>query len=71
MKTERDATNRASGTRKLVPIKRNVIEEELAKLGPSFHAKPQGRRRKVTLDDYQTGVDAGRQFEPHCSVEGT
>ena len=71
MKAERDATNRASGTRALVPIKHNVIEEELAKLGLSLRAKPKARRRKVTLDDYEADVAAGRQFEPHRSVEGT
>jgi hypothetical protein len=70
MKTERDAANQASGARELVPIKRSVIEEEMEKLWLSFHAKPQGRRRKVTLDDYEAGVAAGRQFKPHRAVEG-
>ena len=70
MKVERDAANQASSARALVPIKRSVIEEEMEKLGLSFHAKPQGRRRKVTIDDYDAGVAAGRQFEPHRSVEG-
>ena len=69
MKAERDSANRASGGRELVPIKASVIEEELDKLGLSFHARQQGRRRKVEVDAYEAGIVAGRKFEPHRGVE--
>jgi hypothetical protein len=68
MKAERDAANLASGGRALVPIKASVIEEELERLGLSFHAKPRGRRRKVEVEAYEAGIAAGRKFEPLRSV---
>lgn len=68
MKSERDAANRASGGRELVPIKTSVIEEEIAKLGLAFEAR-QKRKRRVEIDAFEAGVAAGRKFEPHRKVE--
>jgi hypothetical protein len=68
MKSERDAANRASGGRELVPIKTSVIEEEIAKLGLAFEAR-QKRKRRVEVDAFEAGVAAGRKFEPHRKVE--
>ena len=55
MKTERDAANRLSTGRDLVPIKASVIEDELEKLGLSFHAKGQARKRRIAPDAYHAG----------------
>ena len=69
MKAERDAANRLSTGRDLVPIKASVIEDELEKLGLSFHAKGQARKRRIAPDAYHAGREAGRKFEPRRGVE--
>ena len=69
MKAERDAANRLSTGRDLVPIKASVIEDELEKLGLSFHAKGQARKRRIAPDAYHAGHEAGRKFEPRRGVE--
>ena len=69
MKTERDAANRLSTGRDLVPIKASVIEDELEKLGLSFHAKGQARKRRIAPDAYHAGREAGQKFEPRRGVE--
>ncbi|MBB4199660.1 hypothetical protein CCR94_07295 [Rhodoblastus sphagnicola] len=71
LKAERDAANRRATGRDLVPLKTSVIEEELEKLGLSFRAKSQNRKRKVAPDAYNAGRAAGRKFEPHRSVSET
>ena len=63
-KAERDAANKLSTGRDLVPMKASVIEDELEKLGLSFHAKAQSRKRNVAPDAYHAGRAAGRKFEP-------
>jgi hypothetical protein len=71
MKAERDAANRRLTGRDLVPLKASVVDEELEKLGLSFHAKAQNRKRKVAPDAYNAGRAAGRKFEPQRSVPVT
>jgi hypothetical protein len=68
MKAERDAANRRSSGRDLVPLKTSIIDDEMEKLGLSFHAKGQNRKRKVAPDAYRTGREAGRKFEPRRGV---
>jgi hypothetical protein len=68
LKAERDVANRRASGRDLVPLKTSVIDEELEKLGLSFHAKSPNRKRKVASDAYNAGRAAGRKFEPHRSV---
>ena len=69
MKSERDIANRLSTGRDLVPIKVSVIEDELEKLGLSFHAKAQSRKRMVAPGAYHAGREAGQKFEPRRGVE--
>jgi len=69
MKSERDIANRLSTGRDLVPIKVSVIEDELEKLGLSFHTKAQSRKRMVAPDAYHAGREAGQKFEPRRGVE--
>jgi hypothetical protein len=69
MKAERDAANRLSAGRDLVPMKASVIDDELEKLGLAFHAKAQSRKRSVAPDAYHAGRAAGRKFEPRRGVE--
>jgi hypothetical protein len=71
MKAERDAANRRSTGRDLVPMKASIVEDELERLGLSFHAKAQNRKRKVAHDAYHAGRAAGRKFEPQRSVPAT
>lgn len=68
MKAERDAANRRSTGRDLVPLKTSIIDDEMEKLGLSFHAKAQNRKRKVAPDAYRTGREVGRKFEPRRGV---
>ncbi|MGH6794130.1 MAG: DUF7168 domain-containing protein [Methylocella sp.] len=68
MKTERDALNRTSSGRDLVPLKTSVIDDELAKLGLSFHVKSQGRRKRVLADAYAAGQIAGYQFQVQANI---
>ena len=68
MKEEREAAMRTKTGRALAPIKASVIDEEMEKLGLSFRAKAQPRRRNVEQRAYRAGVAAGRSFEPHRGV---
>ena len=69
MKAERDAANRLSSGRDLVPLKASVIEDELEKLGLDFHVKAAPRKRFVDHAAYQSGREAGRKFTPRRGVE--
>ena len=71
MKAERDTSNRASSGRDLVPLKTSVIDDELAKLGLSFHTTSRGRRKRVLADAYEAGHIAGYQFEVQAGLEVT
>jgi len=69
LKSGRSAANQVSTGRELVPIKASVIEDELEKLGLSFHVKTESRKRMVAPDAYHAGREAGRKFEPRRGVE--
>jgi hypothetical protein len=69
MKAERDAANKTSSGRDIVPLKASVIEDELAKLGLSFAAKSQARRKHVLVDAYEAGEVAGHRFEVRPGIE--
>ncbi|MGQ0446470.1 MAG: DUF2786 domain-containing protein [Beijerinckiaceae bacterium] len=68
MKAERDALNRTSSGRDLVPLKTAVIDDELAKLGLAFRATSGRRRKRVLADAYAAGKIAGHQFEVHAGI---
>ncbi len=68
MKAKRDVLNRTSSGRDLVPLKTSVIDDELAKLGLSFHVKSRGRRKRVLADAYAAGQIAGYQFEVRAGI---
>jgi hypothetical protein len=69
MKAERDAANKTSSGRDLVPLKTSVIDDELAKLGLSFQAKSRARRKNVLVDAYEAGQVAGHRFEVRAGIE--
>jgi hypothetical protein len=69
MKAERDATNKTSSGRGLMPLKTSVIDDELTKLGLSFQAKSRARRKRVLVDAYEAGQVAGRRFEVRAGIE--
>jgi hypothetical protein len=52
-----------------VPLKTSLIDEELAKLGLSFHAQSQKRGRRVLAEAYEAGHIAGRKFEVQAGLE--
>ncbi len=68
MKAERDTVMRKSSGRDLVPLKTSVIDDELAKLGLSFHVKSHGRRKRLLADAYAAGQIAGYQFEARAGI---
>ena len=68
MKAERDTSNRTSSGRDLVPLKTTVIDDELAKLGLSFHATSRCRRKRVLADAFEAGQIAGYQFEVRAGI---
>jgi hypothetical protein len=68
MKAERDASNRTSTGRDLVPLKTSIIDDELPKLGLSFRALSGRRRKRVLADAYAAGQIAGYQLEVHAAI---
>jgi hypothetical protein len=62
LKAERSATFCASGGRDLVPVKRDVIEDELAALGLQFKVLNAGRKNLLATA-YQTGRVTGENLE--------
>jgi hypothetical protein len=69
MKATRDTSNRSSSGRDLTPLKTAVIDEELAKLGLSFHATSRGGKTLLLADAYEAGQVADRQFEVQAGIE--
>ena len=69
MKAERDTSNRTSSGRDLVPLKTSVIDDELAKLGLSFHTTSRGRRKRVLADAYEAGQIAGYLFKVRAGID--
>ncbi len=68
LKSDRQAAMRKSTGRDLEPIKTSVIDDELDKLGMRFERKVR-RRRRVVVDAFEAGRDAGRKFEIHPGLE--
>ena len=62
LKAERDAAFRVSGGRDLVPLKENVIEDELAALGMRLKVLQTGRKN-LLAKAYKTGRFTGENLE--------
>ena len=69
MKAERDTSNQTLSGRDLVPLKTSVIDDELAKLGLSFHTTSRGRRKRVLADAFEAGQIAGYQLEIRAGID--
>jgi len=68
---EREATMRTSTGRDLVPIKKAVVDEELAKLGMTFEARSGQKGKRVLSAAYHAGHEAGHRFEWRPGIEQT
>jgi len=66
---ERESTMRASTGRDLVPIKEAVVDEELAKLGMTFHTRSGQKGKRVLRDAYHAGQEAGDRFDYRPGIE--
>jgi len=62
LKAERDAAFRVSGGRDLVPVKQNVIEDELAALGIRLKVLQTGRKNLLAMA-YKTGRFTGENLD--------
>jgi hypothetical protein len=62
LKAERNAAFRASGGRDLVPVKQDVIEDELAALGLRLKAL-RTNRKKLLAEAYKTGHITGENLD--------
>ena len=60
---------RASTGRDLVPIKAAVVEDELAKLGMTFHSRSSSGGRHVLSEAFAAGREAGDRFECRPGIE--
>jgi hypothetical protein len=67
LRAERDATILSGSGRDLVPVKRSVIEDDLAKLGLAFKSKPV-KQRRVQLESYEAGQVAGQKFQARREI---
>lgn len=63
LRDRRDTAMRDATGRNLVPVKEAVIDDELAKLGLSFHTRGGTRGRYVLPAAYKAGQEAGDRFE--------
>jgi hypothetical protein len=52
-----------------VPLKTSIIDDELTKLGLSFHAVSRSRRKRVLADAYEAGQIAGYQFKVRAGID--
>ena len=68
-KRDRDTKTFQLTGRDLVPVKADVVEEELAKLGMSFTTKETSRGRMVLLGAYEAGQVASGRFEIQGELE--
>jgi hypothetical protein len=60
---ERKSAMRATTGRDLVPIKRATVDDELARLGMTFHARGRQKGKRVLSDAYHAGQEASDRFE--------
>lgn len=63
LKTQRSQTTLSATGRDLVPVKADIVAEELARLGMRFTAKARSSSRSVLSDAFQAGRVAGEGFE--------
>jgi hypothetical protein len=70
LKEQRQAAMVKTSGKDLVPLKADLVEEELEKLGMSFTSKTVKRRSLVNGSAYRAGEAAGRAFEPHRRIDG-
>jgi hypothetical protein len=64
----RDAVGPGSSGRALVPIKDSMIDDEMERLGLTFHRKSTSRKR-VLPGAYNAGKEAGERFEYRPGIE--
>jgi len=60
---ERETAMRVSSGRDLMPIKAALLDEELDKLGMTFHARSGQKGKQVLSEAYHAGQEAGDRFE--------
>jgi hypothetical protein len=63
LKAEREKAMSKSSGRDLVVVKTSILDEEIEKLGLSFHNQRSRSRRKVISEAYARGEATGRQFK--------
>jgi len=68
LKEDRQAAMFRSSGRDLVPVKASILDEEIGKLGLSFHTRRIARRRKVVAAAYEEGHIAGGNFEVRAGI---
>ncbi|MBI1208966.1 MAG: DUF2786 domain-containing protein [Azospirillum sp.] len=68
LKTQRSQATVSSTGRDLVPVKADIVAEELAKLGIRFTEKSARHSRSVLSEAYQAGRVAGEAFEVNRRV---
>jgi hypothetical protein len=71
MKTARYDSMQKSSGRDLVQLKQPVIDEEMAKLGLSFHSRTRRHSKHVLADAFKAGKAVGHQFQVHAGIEAT
>jgi len=68
LRQARDLASAGSNGRALVPIKDSMIDDEMERLGLTFHRKA-AARKKVLPDAYHAGKEAGERFEYRPGIE--
>ncbi len=66
---ERETAMRTTTGRDLVPIKAAVLDEELARLGMSFHTRNIQKNKRVLAEAFHAGRAAGDRFEVRPGIE--
>jgi hypothetical protein len=70
LRQARDVVSVGSNGRALVPIKDSMIDDEMERLGLTFHRRATARRR-VLPTAYNAGKEAGERFEYRPGIEQT
>lgn len=70
LKRQRSQTTLKSSGRDLVPLKADIVEEELRRLGMRFTEKTVQAGRSVLKDAYHAGRVAGQAFELEPKIDG-
>jgi|SRR5580658_1875953 hypothetical protein len=69
LRDQRETAMRTTTGRDLVPIKEAVLDEELAKLGMTFHTRSSRKGKRVLRDAYRAGQEAADRFEYRPGIE--